>query len=87
MPMSWFLRELRFHTVEDGVELLRAEYFDSPHLTLSALEVGRLLELDRETTVSVLDASVQSGFLERSADGEFVLASCYEGSPELAAGG
>ena len=50
--MSWFLRNLRFHAVEDGVELLRDEYGDNPHLTLLAREIGHLLALDQETTGS-----------------------------------
>ena len=82
--MSWFLRNLRFHAVEDGVELLRDEYGDNPHLTLLAREIGHLLALDQETTGS--PGRVYGVGVPGTVGGrEFLLASCYEGNPELEA--
>ena len=60
--------------VEDAVQLLRAEYLDTPNLLLTPGEVAELLELDRATALAVLQTLEDSAFLELTPEGQFRLA-------------
>ena len=60
--------------IEDAVQLLRAEYLETPNLLLTPGEVAELLELDRATASAVLQALEDSAFLELTPDGQFRLA-------------
>lgn len=56
----------------DMVERARAEYLEMPGLKMTAAQASRLLGLDQETCMCVLDALVREGFLVRASDGRFV---------------
>ena len=60
--------------IENALQLLRAEYLETPALCLTPGEVAELLELDRTTALSVLQALEDSDFLELTPDGQFRLA-------------
>ena len=60
--------------IENAVQLLRAEYFETPTLGLTPGEVAELLSLDRATALTVLQALEDSDFLELTAEGQFRLA-------------
>ncbi len=60
--------------IENAVQLLRAEYLETPTLLLTPGETAELLELDRATALAVLQALEDSAFLELSPDGQFRLA-------------
>ncbi len=59
--------------IEDALQLLRAEYLDMPGLSLTPVEVERLLDLDPPTAEVILQALEDSRFLERTPDGRFTL--------------
>ena len=60
--------------VDNAAQLLRAEYLEDPALCLTPGEVAELLDLDRATALTVLQALEDSDFLELSPDGQFRLA-------------
>ena len=60
--------------VEDAAQLLRAEYLEDPALRLSPGEAAELLDLDRATALTVLQALEDSDFLELTREGQFRLA-------------
>ena len=47
--------------IEAALELLRAEYLDTPTLLLTPGDVAELLDLDRATAVTALQALESSG--------------------------
>ena len=57
--------------IEAALELVRAEYLDTPTLLLTRGEVAELLDLDRATALAALQALEESGFLELTPDGLF----------------
>ncbi len=59
--------------IEDALQLLRAEYLDTPGLCLTPVEVEGLLDLDPPTAEVILQALEDSRFLERTPDGRFAL--------------
>ncbi len=61
-------------SVENALQLLMAEYLDTPTLLLTVGETAELLELDRTTALTVLQALEDSAFLELSPEGQFRLA-------------
>ena len=60
--------------VENALQLLRAEYLETPTLLLTPGETAELLDLDRTTALTVLQALENSAFLELTHDGQFRLA-------------
>ncbi len=60
--------------IEDALQLLMAEYLENPTLLLTVGETAELLELDRTTALTVLQALEDSAFLELSPEGQFRLA-------------
>ncbi len=60
--------------IENAVQFLRAEYLETPTLLLTPGETAELLELDRVTALTVLQALEDSAFLELTHDGQFCLA-------------
>ena len=61
-------------SVENALQLLMAEYLENPTLLLTVGETAELLELDRTTALTVLQALEDSAFLELSPEGQFRLA-------------
>ena len=59
--------------IEDALQLLRAEYLETPNLLLTPGEVAELLELDRTAAMAIVQALEDSGFLELTPDGQFGL--------------
>ncbi len=60
--------------IEDAVWLLRVEYLETPNLLLTPGETAELLDLDRATALTVLQALEDADFLELTPDGQFCLA-------------
>lgn len=60
--------------IDIASQLLRSEYLARPDLLLTPGETAEILELDRGTSVTILQALVESGFLRLSHDGRFGLA-------------
>jgi len=58
--------------IENAVQLLRAEYAELPGLSLTPVQVERLLDIDRRTAEAVLGALVDARFLRRRPDGRYV---------------
>ena len=58
--------------IEDALQLLRAEYLDTPDLALTPSQVAGLVDLDPPTAEIVLQALADSCFLMRTSDGRFV---------------
>ena len=61
--------------IENAVQLLRAQYLETPNLLLTPGEAADLVELDRQTAVAALQALEDSGFLVLTTEGCFSLAS------------
>ena len=59
-------------SIEDAVQLLRAEYLDWPDLALTPSQVASLLDLDGVTAAAVLQALEDAGFLKRAPTGAFI---------------
>ena len=57
--------------IEAALELLRAEYLETPNLLLTAGEAAELLDLTRTVAVAVLQALEDSGFSALTPDGRF----------------
>ena len=57
--------------IEAALQLLRVEYLDTPTLLLTPGEAAELLERDRPTALSALQALESEGFLELTPDGRF----------------
>ena len=53
-------------------ELIRGEYLELPGLSLTAPQVQRLWNLDRDTCECLLDAMVRDRFLRQTADAQYV---------------
>ncbi len=64
--------------IEDALQLLRAEFLDSPGLCLTSVNVEGLVDLDRDTAEAILQALEDSHFLTHSPGGRFVLASHHD---------
>ena len=60
-------------SIEDALQLLGAEYLETPTLCLTPGEVAELLDLDRTAALTVLQALEDSDFLELTPDGQFRL--------------
>ncbi len=60
--------------IENAAQLLRAEYLETQNLLLTPGEAAELLDLDRATALTVLQALEDSAFLELTTDGQFRLA-------------
>ncbi|HEY7290954.1 MAG TPA: hypothetical protein VH583_14040 [Vicinamibacterales bacterium] len=54
------------------VHHIRAEYLESPGLRLTANQIQRMWRLDATQCESVLAALIDSRFLRRTSEGEFV---------------
>ena len=59
-------------SIEDAVQLLRAEYLEMRDLALTPSQVAALLELDGVTAAAVLQTLEESRFLERTPNGRFI---------------
>ena len=59
--------------IDNALQLLRAEYLETPDLLLTPGEAAELLDLDRTTALTVLQALQDSDFLEFTPDGQFRL--------------
>ena len=57
--------------IEQALAVLRAQYLETPSLLLTPGEAAELVDLDRTTTVALLQALEQAGFLVLTADGRF----------------
>ncbi len=57
--------------IENALGLLRAQYLETPNLLLTPGEAAGLLELDQTTTLALLQALEDSGFLQLTPDGQF----------------
>lgn len=51
---------------------VRSEYLEMPGLRLETGQAARLWALDRTTSQRVLDSLVESGFLWRTVDGQYM---------------
>lgn len=60
--------------LERYLDLIRAEYRESPGLRLSRAQVERLWHLDQATCDAVLEALVSGGFLRCTRDRQYVRA-------------
>jgi DNA-binding IclR family transcriptional regulator len=58
--------------VADWVQLVRAEYLESPGLQLTKAQVQRLWGLDPSTCEAILDALEQARFLKRTKANRYV---------------
>ena len=65
-------------TIEDAVQLLRAEYLEMPDLALTPSQVAALLDLDGVTAAAVLQALEGSRFLERTPNGRFIHSTSHD---------
>ncbi len=54
------------HTITDWLQLIRAEYLESPGLILTKPQIQRLWGLDPPTCDAVLNALVGAKFLRRT---------------------
>ena len=59
-------------TVEDIVERVRAEFLEMPGLRLSAEQIRRLCGLDGTVCQIVLDQLLDTNFLRRTSDGQYI---------------
>jgi hypothetical protein len=73
--------------ISRAMDLIRAEYRDSPGLHLTPLQIERLCRLDAATCEAALDALVNQGVLRLTRFGAYVRAdvSTEVPSPEAAA--
>ena len=55
--------------IDNALQLLRAEYLDTPDLLLTPGEAAELLDVDRTTALALLEALEDSGFLVLTSDG------------------
>jgi len=61
-------------TVDDWIDLVKAEYLEMPGLHLTKPQIQRLWGLDAQTCDRLLDALVTGGFLTRTDRDAYVLA-------------
>jgi DNA-binding IclR family transcriptional regulator len=54
-----------------SLERIQAEFQEMPGLCLTCQQVARLCGLDRPTCECLLDALVDTGYLQRAADGRY----------------
>ena len=57
--------------IDAALQLLRAEYLETPTLQLTPGEAAELLDVDPTTALTVLQALEDSDFLELTPDGRF----------------
>ncbi len=60
--------------IENALQSLRAEYEATPDLRLTSRQAAEILNVDWNTSVAVLQALEDSGFLRFSFDGRFARA-------------
>jgi hypothetical protein len=60
--------------IEDWLQLIRAEYLESPGLSLTKQQVERLWGLDAVTSEALLAALVDANFLRRTERDAYVRA-------------
>ena len=60
--------------IDTAVQMLRAQYLETPNLRLTPGEAAERVQLDRPTAVAALQALEESGFLVLTIDGNFSLA-------------
>jgi hypothetical protein len=58
--------------IEDWLQLIRAEYLESPGLRLTKAQVQRLWGLDPGVCETLLTTLVRAGFLRRTRDAAYV---------------
>ena len=58
-------------TVQSGLERIRAEYQEMPGLRLTSAQVSRLCGVERSSCEQLLEALVDTRYLERSTDGRY----------------
>lgn len=58
--------------VEDAAELLRMEYAETPRMALTFCQAQRLCDLSTELCDRALRKLLESGFLKRTVDGQYV---------------
>jgi hypothetical protein len=63
---------IREHSVEEWVQIVRAEYGESLGLSLTRLQVRRLWGIDDAVCEAVLAHLMMTGFLRQNRRGRFV---------------
>lgn len=58
-------------TIQSGLERIRAEYQEMPGLRLTPDQVARLCGVERSSCEQLLEALVDTRYLERSTDGRY----------------
>ena len=58
--------------ITDWLQLVRAEYLENPHLSLTKRQVQRLWGLDPDTAEALLAALTDVKFLRRTGKGAYV---------------
>jgi response regulator of citrate/malate metabolism len=58
-------------TIQSGLERIRAEYQEMPGLRLTSDQVARLCGVERSSCEQLLEALVDTRYLERSTDGRY----------------
>jgi len=58
-------------TIQSGLERIRAEYQEMPGLRLTSDQVARLCGVERSSCQQLLEALVDTRYLERSSDGRY----------------
>ena len=61
-------------SIDDWLQLIRAEYLEIPGLYLTQRQVERLWGLDTLTSEALLDVLVRTGFLRQTQTGGFMRA-------------
>jgi hypothetical protein len=61
-------------TVQDWVNLVRAEYLEMPGLSLTEVQAGRLWNLSRDIAEALLEELERARFLRRTTKGTYVRA-------------
>ena len=61
-------------TVQDWVNLVRAEYLEMPGLSLTEVQAGRLWNLRRDIAEALLEELERARFLRRTTKGTYVRA-------------
>jgi len=60
-------------SIQSSLERIRAEYQEMPGLRLTADQVARLCGVERTACEQLLEALVDTSYLERSIDGRYAL--------------
>jgi len=61
-------------TLEDRIQLVKAEYLELPGLNLTKRQMQRLWGIDRATCDQIVSALESAHFLTRASHGTYVLA-------------